>query len=57
MKNYALKERNVPNFTDIRMGLELISGLRNTISDDKVFNDSVTIGSDMHPKANSMWET
>lgn len=57
MKNYALKERNVPNFTDIRMGLELISGLRNTISDDKVFNDSDTIGSDMHPKANSMWET
>lgn len=39
---------------NIRPGLELLSELRNTISDDKVFNDITTIGSDRHPKTNSV---
>lgn len=57
MKNDAHKGKNNPNFTDIAMGLELTTGLRNTISDDKIFHDNITLGSHMHPKANWRWET
>lgn len=42
---------------NIRLDVELHRGLRNTISDYEVFNDSITIGSDRHPKVNSVWET
>lgn len=37
-----------------RLDLELLRRLRKTVSDDKGFNDSITIGSDRHPKANSV---
>lgn len=57
MKNDAHKGKNNPNFTDIAMGLELTTGLRNTILDDKIFHDNITLGSHMHPKANWRWET
>lgn len=50
MKKDAHKGKNNPNFTDIAMGLELNTGLRNTIL-DKIFHD-IILGSHMHPKAN-----
>lgn len=52
MKNYAQKGKNNPNFTDIAMGLELTTGLRNTILDGKIFHYIITLASHMHPRAN-----